>query len=75
MSRAAQDSCGQVVDQVGGSSGAVQQPGSHILEALGQAGASGPAGLLHPPPESPASMNEEAVSKQMLNMFMATMCE
>ena len=36
-----QDSCSQVVVEVSSPGGAVQQPGSHILQPLGHADASG----------------------------------
>lgn len=75
MLRAAQNGCGKVVDEVGSSGGAVQQPGGHILEALGQADASGSTGLPDLPLESPMNVMKEIVSKQMLDIFIATMCE
>ena len=54
--RAAQDSCSQVVNEVSSPGGAVQQPGRHILQPLGQADASGSAGLSDPPPVPPSDV-------------------
>ena len=57
--RAAQDSCGQVVNEGGSLGGAVQQPGSHILETLSQGDAGCFASLLELPPEAPTNLNKQ----------------
>ena len=62
--RAAQDSCGHVVNEMSSPGGAVPQPGSHLLQPLGQADASSSAGLFDLPPASPTNANTYIVSKQ-----------